>query len=159
MNPPPIIKQKRDWINTATLLTIALMLVATAYMQFEKRGNIPYLSCRDKVQKTMTRHKNKFNRTYSIAIDYHTGRTDLEELLHNMASYVYTTKTDEEFFGGKFCSSDIAALIKKSRGKIFLYREALVANNQSVSLKKMIDELQFIHTKINNYNPDDFCCQ
>ena len=149
---------KRDWVITFLLIILVGSVGSISYLQFTSINKLPYIECRQNVYHNMNSHLAKFDSTYDIVIDYFAKKEDLSIAVQAMTNFVNSTKREEQFFKGKFCSLQLYKTIKKGRGRVFKYREKLVVDNDQTSMNKMLDEFQFLHAKLHNIDLDRLCC-
>ncbi|HLE11717.1 MAG: hypothetical protein A2504_15535 [Bdellovibrionales bacterium RIFOXYD12_FULL_39_22] len=150
---------KRDWLITSAIFVIALSLLSTFLLQYFQHREIPYLTCKAEVADKFYSFTAKFNRTYESAINLYAKRIELTDFLNALGEFTFSTEAEENYFADELCAEEVGQLLKKARGRTFRYRETLIADNNKVSLTKMVDDLQFMYAKLNNADLNRLCCR
>ncbi len=150
---------KKDWLLISLGFLIAIALISSTYLQYQERNKLPYLSCKAEVNTNFYSFTSKFNQTYDAAINFFAKRSELSEFLPIIGAFTFSTDGEERFFKDNICSAELVDLMKKTRGKLFKYREILVADYSHVSLEKMLDDFQVLHAKLNNIELEKLCCR
>ncbi len=144
--------------NTIFLFLIALFLLGILFLEYGNGQKVSYLECRGTFAPKFFTYKDDFSKLYSVAIDYSVEKIEIEYLIRALSKFIKNSSDLEYFFGAEICSKEILKVIKKSRGTIYRFREMLSGNPAQLSINKMIDEFQFINSKLDVINIDQQCC-